>query len=237
MRIIAVASQKGGSGKSTLAGHLAVQASRNGLVTGLLDTDPQGSLMDWAAEREDVSPHVAASTAQALDTALDGLRRQGCRLVVIDTPPAITRAIETVVHRADLVVIPTRPSPHDLRAAGATVDLVEHIGKPLVFVVNAAAPRARLTGEAAIALSQHGTVAPVVIHNRQDFAWSMIDGRTVLEAAPKGKSAAEIQGLWDYVQDRLTRLPLRLPLRSVSRERPAFGKAQINGSTDAVGRM
>jgi predicted RNA binding protein YcfA (HicA-like mRNA interferase family) len=32
---------------------------------------------------------------------------------------------------ADLVVIPTRRSPHDLRAVGATVDLVERAGNRL----------------------------------------------------------------------------------------------------------
>ena len=61
---------------------------------------------------------------------------------------------------SDLVVVPTRPSPHDLRAVGVTVELVERLGKPLVFVVNAASPRARITSETAIALSQHGTLAP-----------------------------------------------------------------------------
>jgi chromosome partitioning protein len=35
----------------------------------------------------------------------------------------------------------------------------------MVFVVNAATPRARISAEAAIALSQHGTVAPVTIHH------------------------------------------------------------------------
>src|SRR3546814_8576812 len=31
----------------------------------------------------------------------------------------------------------------------------------------------------------------------------MIDGRTVMEADPKGKSSREIQDLWTYVSDRL----------------------------------
>src|SRR3546814_14639565 len=31
----------------------------------------------------------------------------------------------------------------------------------------------------------------------------MIDGRTVMEVDPKGKSAAEVAELWDYVADRL----------------------------------
>ena len=73
----------------------------------------------------------------------------------------------------------------------------------VLFVVNAAAPRARITAEATLALSQHGTVAPVMIHQRTDFAASMIDGRTVMEVDPDGRSAQEIAALWTYVADRL----------------------------------
>ena len=100
----------------------------------------------------------------------------------------------------------TRPSPHDLRAVGATVDIAESFNKPVVFVVNAATPRARITGEAAVALSQHGMVAPVMIHHRVDFAASMVDGRTAGEAVPKSASTKEVSDLWLYVQDRLARL-------------------------------
>jgi chromosome partitioning protein len=111
-----------------------------------------------------------------------------------------------VVAYADLVLVPTRPSPHDLRAVGATVDIAERHRKPLVFVINAATARARITGESAVALSQHGTVAPVIIHHRVDFAASMVDGRTVGEVLPNSASAQEVRDLWAYCQDRLARL-------------------------------
>jgi chromosome partitioning protein len=137
---------------------------------------------------------------------IDALKRAGFRLIVIDTPPALTASIAEVVTYADLVVIPSRPSPHDLRAMGPTVDIVEHQHKPLVFVVNAATARARITGETAVALSQHGTVAPVTLHQRVDFAASMIDGRTVGEVNPESRSAMEVSALWGYLADRLMRL-------------------------------
>jgi chromosome partitioning protein len=133
------------------------------------------------------------------------LRQQGFKLAVIDTPPAITMAIQSVISVAELIVVPTRPSPHDLRAVGATVDLCERAGKPLIFVVNAATPKAKITSEAAVALSQHGTVAPITLHHRTDFAASMIDGRTVMEVDPEenGRSAHEVVTLWNYIADRL----------------------------------
>ena len=88
---------------------------------------------------------------------------------------------------------------------GATVDLCERAGKPLIFVVNAATPKAKITSEAAVALSQHGTVAPITLHHRTDFAASMIDGRTVMEVEPEGRSAQEVAALWHYIADRLER--------------------------------
>ena len=162
MRVLAMASQKGGSGKTTLSGHLAVQAQLAGAgPVCLIDIDPQGSLADWWNEREADMPAFAQTTVARLASDLEVLRQQGFRLAVVDTPPAITMAIQSVIAVAELIVIPTRPSPHDLRAVGATVDLCDRAGKPLIFVVNAATPKAKITYEAAVALSQHGTVAPV----------------------------------------------------------------------------
>jgi chromosome partitioning protein len=207
MRVIVSASQKGGSGKTTLSGHLAVEAEKTGCgPIALIDTDPQGSLAGWWNARESPTPYFAKVALDELGAALAHLQKTGVALAFIDTPPAVTASISQVVAHADLVLVPTRPSPHDLRAVGATVDIAERHNKPLLFVVNAATPRARITGEAAVALSQHGTVAPITIHHRVDFAASMVDGRTAGEVVPNSASAKEIRDLWTYIQDRLSRL-------------------------------
>jgi chromosome partitioning protein len=232
---LALASQKGGSGKTTLSGHLAVQAQRAGAgPVVLIDIDPQGSLADWWNERTEEYPAFAQTTVARLAMDLETLRQQGFKLAVIDTPPAITMAIQSVISVAELIVVPTRPSPHDLRAVGATVDLCERAGKPLIFVVNAATPKARITSEAAIALSQHGTVAPVTVHHRTDFASSMIDGRTVMDFDPKGRSAQEVEQLWTYIADRLERNFRRTvfspghPTALVGRQQGGFGRRVVN---------
>jgi chromosome partitioning protein len=204
MHVIAVASQKGGSGKTTIAGHLAVEADRRGAgPVALVDTDPQGSLAEWWNAREAETPLFARTGTDRLADDIARMKELGIKLIVIDTPPAIEATIGEVVRIADIVVVPARPSPHDLRAAGATVSLVERFAKPLVFVINGAAARARITSEAVMALSQHGTLAPTVLHQRTAFASSMIDGRTVMEIPGEARAASEIGMLWEYIDRRL----------------------------------
>ena len=240
MRIFVFASQKGGSGKTTLAGHVAVQAALAGHgPVAIIDTDPQGSLEQWRAARAADMPTYIKADMATLASAVDKARAAGVRLLVIDTPPAITRQISDVVAHADLVLVPTRPSPHDLRAVGPTVDIAEWHKKQMIFVVNAATPRARITSDAAVALSQHGTVAPVTLHHRVEFAAAMIDGRTVMEAKPTGRSAREMSELWEYLAERIARMdaadeeqagaaaprvPYRTNLNALGRNAPMFGR-------------
>ena len=167
-------------------------------------------MADWWNDRKADTPVFAQTSVMRLRGDIERMRDLGIELLIVDTPPAITSTISEVVGISDLIVVPTRPSPHDLRSIAWTIDMVERLGKPLVFfVLNAAPSRARITTEAVIALSQHGTIAPSIVHQRSNFASSMTDGRTVLEIARGSRSANEIEELWDYLSERLSRLRLR----------------------------
>ncbi|MDD9917304.1 MAG: hypothetical protein OXT01_21860, partial [Rhodospirillaceae bacterium] len=100
-----------------------------------------------------------------------------------------------------------------------------------VFVINGATPRARITSEAAIALSQHGTLAPSIIHQRTDFAGSMIDGRTVMELPRKTRSSGEIEQLWAYLETRLPRedKPEFMPADRLPPPDPSYGIRSVVG--------
>ena len=235
MKVVVIAARKGGSGKTTLAGHLAVQAERAGQgPAALIDIDPQGSLSDWWNQRAAPTPVFAQTSSERLAEDVARLRDLGIETLFVDTPPALSEAISEVVKLADLVLIPTRPSPHDLRSIGATAELVERLGKPLIFVLNGATPRARINGEALGVLAQHGMLAPVILHQRIDFAASMIDGRTVMELPDSTRSSEEVEKLWTYLYGRLAgaaplpRLP-RLPRRAAAVQGLAMAGAGREG--------
>src|SRR5208283_5530394 len=106
---------------------------------------------------------------------------------------------EKVIAVADLVLVPARPSPHDLRSIAVTVDLVDAASKRMAFIVNGASVNSRISTEAVVALAEHGRVAPVIVHQRVNFAASMTDGRTAGEVEASSKAAEEIKQLWNYV--------------------------------------
>lgn len=208
MRILTVASRKGGSGKTTLAGHLAVEAQRSGSgLVALIDTDPQGSLAEWWNARRSPMPVYIQTCMPALQEDLERTRAQGVDLAIVDTPPALSARVSQAIALSDLVLVPARPSPHDLRSIGGTADLIAHHGKPLTFVLNGATKRARITAEAVDVLSDYGPLVPTIVHHRVDYAASMIDGRTVMEIPGAQAASDEISELWEHLSDRLAMAP------------------------------
>lgn len=204
MRVLVLASHKGGSGKTTLAGHLAVQAHHVGAgPVVLIDVDQHGTIGDWWDARTGEDPAFAQTTLPRLASDLDLLRRQDFRLAIIDTPPASGMVIQNVIPHADLVVIPIRPSPHDLRAAGLTIDLCHRLGKQVAFAINGAELDAPLTEQVLLSLSQHGAVLPAMISHAPEFSAAMASGGTVLEAIPEEAPAIEIRALWQQVSEKL----------------------------------
>lgn len=203
MRTVVFAARKGGSGKTTLAAHLAVQAEREGAgpVT-LIDLDPQQSLAAWWDDREASTPLLSDLALPRLHAELTATREEP-GMVFVDTPGFEADPLEKVIRVADLVVIPVQPSPNDLRGVARTVDVVKRAQRRFCFVIMRATPRATLTLQAPLILSRFGPVAESVIYNRVDYAGAMTDGRTVQELDSKGKAAAEIAQLWDYLQHEI----------------------------------
>ena len=206
MKTVVIASRKGGVGKTTMSAHLSVAAEADGFgPVALIDMDTQESLAKWWNKRLASTPVFSTATLHNLKQHLAALNESGIKLTIIDTPPQATETIRAVIAHADLVLIPTRPSSLDLEAVGATIEMAEVEGKRMVFIINGAANRARITGQAAVALSQHGTVAPVTVYQRDALASAMTDGRTAGEIDAKSKASEEVADLWAYVRTQLSK--------------------------------
>ena len=205
MPVVALISTKGGVGKTTLSGHLAVEAERSGAgPVALIDMDPQGSLSRWWNARAASTPVFLESTQRRIGADVGRLGQYGVRLAVIDTPPAPAEVIASAAGLADLIVIPLRAGPHDMHTIGTTLSILKPCGKPIVFVLNGATVGARITGDAVSLLSQYGPLAPVV-HQRVDYAASMIDGRCAMEIKGTSPAAEEIRSVWRYLRGRCVR--------------------------------
>ena len=187
-----------------LTRHLAVEAERTkaGRVA-MVDVDPMRGLTQWWESRASETPPLI-DIFHGLPAAMSAAKRMKTDILFIDTPPSASPVVEEAIQMADLVLIPVQPSPDDLRAVGSTVDLANRVKKPLVFAITRTKPRVRLTGQAAVVLSQHGTVAPTQISDRTVYAASGTDGRTAPELEPTGEAAREIAELWKYLMKRMT---------------------------------
>ncbi len=138
---------------------------------------------------------LRTQTVRQLSEKLAAQKADGFAWCVVDTPPADSEQNAKVIAETDLVLIPARPSPHDLDALRATLALRQASQRRFVFVVNAAKANASITVQTVTALSEHGEVAPAVVADRVLFASSLIDGRTVFDVDPTGRSAQEVAAL------------------------------------------
>ena len=199
MKTILIAAQKGGSGKTTLARNLSLAATQDGCSVLCLDLDPQGSLRGWWESRKAEVPCMLDRDPlpDLLKASLNAAQER-FNLCIIDSPPAASEWLAEALVAADLVLIPVRPSPDDLRAAGATLAAVNGSRVPFAFVLSQT-PRARITEEAARVLAQHGRLAPVNIAQRVAYAETGATGQGVTETKDK-KAAAEIAAVWNYVR-------------------------------------
>lgn len=208
MRTLALLARKGGTGKTTLAVHLAVMAAEARRVL-LLDTDPQRSAGDWWRVRKADVPQLVEADARRVPGVLQAAERDGVDLVVIDTRPSVEGDTAEIARLADLVLLPVRPGILDLRAIGATVDVIQAVKARATIVLNAVPPSPGfgengLTTEARRALQAYGLpVSSVAIGNRVALAHALIDGRAVTEFEPAGKAAGELRKLFNEMEMRL----------------------------------
>jgi chromosome partitioning protein len=198
--ITAIVNQKGGAGKTTVAVNLAAAMARRGLKVVLVDSDPQGSVLQWASIAPEETVEVLHQTDIGDQRSLRSLVRR-CDQIIIDTPPALGATSLAAMRVADLLVIPVGPSPLDIWSSRETLALFEHAQKGNRrlrgrLLIARKIPRTRIGREARDALHFAGLpVLATEIHQRIGFVEAMIGGRSVMSMPDSSAARQEIERL------------------------------------------
>jgi chromosome partitioning protein len=204
MYVVALVTQKGGSGKSTLAVGLAVAAMENGERVAFVDADPQGTISKWKERRGDAYPSVVRIADPAeLEGSLFRLQAQGIWLAIIDTAATNNALAMRAIARADLCLIPARPSPADIEASIPTLVAIRRLNRRFAFVLNQTPPRGCRLSEAATSLNSLGVLALPYVGQRNDHQDALGAGLGVTEFANEGKASEEIRELWCWILKKL----------------------------------
>ena len=134
MNRILVLNAKGGCGKTTIATNLAGYFADQGLVTALLDYDPQGSSLKWlslrGAEQPSIQGIAAFQRRQGVTRAFHMHVPGNVQRIIIDAP-AGTSGLQLVeyVQSVDTILVPVLPSPIDIHAAAHFIQDLLLVGK------------------------------------------------------------------------------------------------------------
>ena len=206
MPVVAIVNQKGGTGKTTLSINLA-SAFAELYPTLLLDADPQGSALDWADSRSSPQMNLDASELPSGDLLREvrGLARS-YDWIIIDGPPGIGRTSAEAVRVADMVLIPSKPSPLDVWACADIVEAVRArqsatSGLPrAAFVITMARPRTLLVGQVETALAEYGIPAlSTRTTERVAYPTTAIEGKSVLDGRDR-TAQQEILAMRDEIE-------------------------------------
>jgi len=208
--VIAVLNPKGGTGKTTISTNLAGCLHKRGHSVLLVDSDPQGTALDWCAVQPDDAdlPAVIGIDRPVLHKSIPQLTGDYA-YIVIDGSAKIAENTTSAIRVADLVLIPVRHSGFDLWAVESLVEAImtqqELRGKPAAaFLISAQVKRSRLAKSVDEALAELNL--PVLAgRTSRRVAYESAGGLglTVMDLAGQSAVAAEIESITDEILELL----------------------------------
>lgn len=196
-KVITIAQQKGGAGKTTIAAHLAVAFSQRGKRVAIIDIDPQGSLTAWHKLRETrLGEGYTGLTFHAISgwrvsSEVTSLKRTH-DVIIVDSPPHTETEAKTAIRAADMLVVPVQPSPTDVWATKATLDLAAKERIPAYVLLNRVTPNSKMVQALAAELPNK---LEHYLGNRVVFASALLEGKCVTETAPSSPASLEVKAL------------------------------------------
>ena len=177
MKTIAVVCEKGGTGKSVIAYELYRNFCSDDIATSLYSLDGQYS--DSARFEKADNPSIA----------------------IVDTPGVIADNLKDIIEGADLIVVPTRPTPNDIEPFTRTVSIVHKLtDAPVIIAVNGF-NRFRMASSFIEWLSQkHWAKEVVTIPQSEAIVQAQAEHKSVVEIDKHSKAAQAVKLLYTVTQ-------------------------------------
>lgn len=212
MKTISVLSRKGGAGKTTVSVSLALAAQQAGLRVVLADIDPLHSAGVVVQSRPEAASFLFETRASKLFMLQDACRRNGCDLLIIDTPPSPEADVLRAINVADLCLAVARPTALDVAAVRDTIALIERGRGAGLIVLNQCPPlregqEAALTRQAIERL--HYAKLPLAasrLRARAAYQHAFAECQGVTEWGPGSEASHDVLRLLAEISDVL-RLP------------------------------
>lgn len=200
--VITVANQKGGTGKTTVSLNLACDLALQGKRVLLVDADDQGSALEHLAEPPEgvEMPDVIKGQRGRLEEQV-AERVADYDHVFIDCPPKQAEVTRRALLACDMVLIPVKPTPTNVRALGDLLELLEDAKnyRPNIFVKVVLTQQVRRTniGDEAILSMRHAglDILESELVHRAVYQECEAAGCGVTVYAPREKAADEVRQL------------------------------------------
>jgi chromosome partitioning protein len=148
-------------------------------------------------------PLVVVPGAGGLARQIEGFRMQGVDLVLIDTPPTATPAVNAALDASTAAIVITRPNPEDLESVQESLRVAGAQKRRCGVVLWQAPPdkRVRAVSLAREALDAMGAdVCSTAISASVAYPYAYAEGLTPQERDPEGRARAELAEVWAWLQ-------------------------------------
>ena len=206
MIVLSVLARKGGTGKSTAVRCLAVEALKAGRRVVILDADPQPTCQRWGQRRAAAGipvPLVVTPAPGGISAQIDSFRAQGVELVLIDTPPTATPAVNAALDSSTGAIVVTRPNPEDLESVQESLRVAGAQKRRVGVILWQAPPdkRVRAVAMAREALEvMEAEVCPTAVSASISYPYAYAEALTPQEREPEGRARAELAEVWGWLQ-------------------------------------